>query len=391
MATFDDSVRASHAIEAVENYSRADAPLERTVPLLPHSLERMECHGDNDFWSHLFWAAGRNPNHIWGMRFEIRSSYLTEWVARVPGLFWTPGAKVLRERAEEFVESRSKVWTTYKPVGKSQKVAGGIGTLCLPPDTQGYRLATLSCGMNASSGIPVLLSPDQWDQAQQGMQAEGRHIDRAVGTWQKAGFGWAERFETIKGLPQGYLVVEQLRMGDHNGPVQFHPFSVMEYETEHSKLFDFVYITVDLGGENWRGEVETFFECYRTHNGRNGRYLTAANSGDHLWDADFATPKELRRASAAGRTQLDLLIARVQERLAGTDLIEGTLAKLGQVCDEVQDLAVYSAVIEIPSRNWRSDDALIDNISRFVGEVQKRPGKMEELILRIGDHYPELN
>lgn len=384
MTTFDDAVRAARAIEAVENYSRADAPLDRGPPLLAEPPAGDEgCGSDGLFWGMVSRHLNRDADGGWGRRFHITSSFLTGWIARVPGLFWSPVAKAQRARAEAFVESQSEARRTYTPVGKSGKVAGGIGTLRLPTDAHGYRLATLSCGINASSGIPVLVSPDLWDQATRGGPAEGRHIDFATGRWQQMGLGWSERFEAVKGIPQGYLVVERWHVADDHGPVQFHPFAVMEYETEHSLLYDFVYDTVDLGDENWRADVETFFESYRTRNGRNGRYLTAADSGDRLWEAEYGTPKDLRKQSQSGRTNLDLLTARLQERLAGRDVIESTMARLSAACAEVPDLTLYSHALDIQPAMWLRDARLADNVNAFVAEVQRRPGKMEELIHRL--------
>lgn len=394
MSALDAAARTARAIEAVENYSRADAPYGR-VPADPHEGQHAHqprekfCVTDDDFWTAVTEFRDQDADHGWRRRYRIYSSYLTGWVARVPGLFWTSGAVAQRALAEVFVESRSAEWLTFTPVGKSHKVAGGIGTLRLPPDSHGFHLATLTCGANASSGIPVLVSTELWDRAAQGGPAEGRHIESATGRWQQMGHGWSDRFEGIKGVPQGYLVIDHWDVGSGHGPVEFHPFSVMEYENEQSKLFDFVYATADLGDKNWRGGIEAFFENYRTRHGRSGHYLTAADTAEQLWEADFNSPKELRQKNKSGRTNLDLLTARIQERLAGRDVTESTMTRLGQVCDEVQDLLLYSDAIGIRRATWLSDGALAENINLFVAQVQRQPGKMEELIHRLDVAYPQ--
>lgn len=103
------------------------------------------------------------------------------------------------------MQYKSKTWHVFKPLGKSQMVSGGVGTLRFPPDEMGRRLVSLSAHHNASSGIPVLISSDVWDAHS---LAEGRVINIVTARWQSMGnSGWAGRFPSISGIPKGFLVV----------------------------------------------------------------------------------------------------------------------------------------------------------------------------------------
>ena len=390
MVTFQEAEKLALVIEALENYSVADAPLEKDMP------QRMDekmvgratdwHYSDDEFWRKLFWSRNHENHGGWGREHEISYCLMTEWVARVPGLFWTPQAKDLRQLASKHIESVSQSWITYSPPGKSDKVAGGVGTLRFPPDTHGNHLVTLTCGLNASSGIPALLSPDVWDQVRTNEGIEGRLLHSVTGRWEKMGPGWAERFETIRGLPQGYLIVNQIKssaISNTYGPVQFHPVSVMEYEAGSNKLFDFVYATADSGNRNWRRETELFFEKYRSERGRNGTYLTAADIGDPLWDAQYLSPLELRRNSQSGKPHLELLEARVRDRLLDQSCIEQSLKELGQVFDDPRELQTLSDEIGVPRTLWSANGSLADAAASFVAAIIKRPKKIEELIQRI--------
>jgi len=396
MVTFKDAEKLAQVIESLENYAVADSPLGEMTPVLQASKRdsigdnSRQVYRDSQFWDSIFRKREHGNSHGWGEEHLILECFLTEWVARVPGLFWMPHAMLLRERANENIESVSDTWVKYSPAGKTDKVSGGIGTLHFPPDERGYHLVTLTCSLNASTGIPALITDDVWQQLRGSHGAEGRHLTGISGRWERMGPGWAERFQTIKGIPQGYLIVNSIdrhSIANDYAPVQFHPCSVMEYEAGSSKLFDFVYATADSGDPEWRRGIEDFFESYRREHGRNGTYLTSADIGDPLWNATYQTPADLRKGSHIGRSQLELLEARIQERLNDQNCIEQTLNQLVQVCDEPHELQMLSDEIDVPRTQWSAAGSLADAAASFLAAVVKRPGKMEELVQRISIRY----
>lgn len=144
----------SRALEAAENYSlaevKAGAPMDRRG--------RKDFGDDGNFWQFVF------GNYLpFGTTVDFpQGAAVSEWVARVPGLFWTDAAEKLRADGERYVESREPGSKTLKPFGKSELVSGGVGTMRLPPSSRGDRLATIATSGNVSAGIPALITDEVW-------------------------------------------------------------------------------------------------------------------------------------------------------------------------------------------------------------------------------------
>ena len=391
MTTLLDAARSSLVLEAAENYAIADPPQyvdeaggAPNGPTTEHQTEEFE----RRFWQSVF----ADPERYWHTKFELYDCVLSEWVPRVPGLFWRPESEQLRKVSPEVIEQKTGTWVTFRPVGKSQKVMGGVGTLRFPTDAQGHRLVTVSSNLNASAGVTALLNDDVCQKLH--YVIEGKQLARFAGTWIPMGGEWAHRFASTRGIPRGYLLVSDpgdiTTTNDDVAPVRFHPFTIMEYESGNAKLFDFVYATVDSGDAAWRQNIEAFFDSYKNTNDRYGRYLTAADMVTPLWDAAYGSPSDLRRANGDSESQLSLLQARVRETISGTDTIEKTIAALGQVCVEKKDLRRYSDEINIPRSQWSSGGSLANATSQFIAKVVQREGKLEELIHRLTIDNPDL-
>src|ERR1700687_2989529 len=313
--TLPDLYRAARSLEAIENYGHADDPLLQDVKPTDEVLD-CDCTFDHDdkFWKSRLLESTRIKKGKCesSNAFNFFGFAVSEWVARVPGLFWTKRAEKLRMLGDQAIQYESPRWTTLHPPGKSAKVLGGIGTMKFPPNERGYHLVTLSAGHNASSGIPVLVSPEAWDAHD---ISEGCVINLAA-KWQPMAAEWAYRFPSIKGIPKGYLMVENASQIHcvlaREQPTQIHPFTVMEYSRGNSLLFDFVYATADTGDQAYRAKLESFFDSYKRDSGRYGRYLLSADIGNPLWDADYDDPASLRGDKGAV-AQLHLLAARVRE------------------------------------------------------------------------------
>jgi hypothetical protein len=394
MIQLSDLYRASRSLESIENYACSDDPLLQETES-PNDLSNGDAsvyyvYYDDDFWKSKLVESSRNvrPENQSNRSFSFSAFALSEWIARVPGLFWTEGAERLRLLGDQAIQYESPKWTTLHPHGKSAKVMGGVGTLKLPQNDRGYRLVSLSAGHNASSGIPALISPEVWEAHD---LAEGSVIDCAA-KWQPMASDWASRFPSIRGIPKGYLMVEQpqqvRRVIAHRQPTQIHPFTVMEYARGNSKLFDFVYATADTGDCNYRVELEEFFEFYKRDSGRYGRYLLSADVNNPLWDADYDDPAALRSNSGA-IAQLNLLEARVRNETFGSHSLDQILELLSANYDH-DSLKRLSDVVGLPRAHWFATGVPTATLASRLLDIARSRERIEVLIDAIALDYPNL-
>ncbi len=371
------AVTAARILETVENYARVE--IRRGVP--PAVTDSRFVSGDDDFWHRVL------QQEI-GFGTPIDFPYdvaISEWVARVPGLFWTPSAQALRDAGEKDVESQIGNNITLTPFGKSQVVGGGIGTLRLPPSPNGDRIATIVISGNVSAGIPALISDDVWNAArlQEGSVVE---LTKDV-VWQAMDASWAERFPSTRGIPRGYLRLDDpktVRPSNERAPTEIHPFSIMEYASNNIALFDFVYATARTSSPGYRQRVENFFGRYCQKYERNGRYLIDADIAQPMWESEFASPEQLKRDA-----QYHLLLRRIEESLSGKDTIEFALRVL---CNTDRDLLRrFSLDIGIPPALWFRDGSLAEESANLLEKVT--PDKLPLLldsISALNPHYLEV-
>lgn len=388
--TLTDLYRAARSLEAIENYARVDEPLlQETAYLDDRCNSETRIYFDDEFWKPKLVEENHNAKFENPDRsFEFFGFALSEWIARVPGLFWTKGADRLRFLGDEAIQYESHKWTTLHPQGKSAKVLGGIGTIKLPRNDQGYRLVTLSAGHNASSGIPALMSPRVWESHNLG---EGSSLHLSA-NWQPMASEWASRFPSIRGIPKGYLTVEepdQVRsVLAHRQPTQIHPFTVMEYSRGNSQLFDFVYATADTGDRNYRSELEQFFDFYKRDSGRYGRYLLTADITNPLWEADYDDPAALRGDRGAV-AQLNLLEARVRKETFGGHSLEQILEILSVHYDH-DSLQRLSDVVGLPKSHWFATGVPLATLATRILDLARTRERVEVLIDAIALDYPNV-
>ncbi len=375
-------------LETNENYIRADKPLRDNIREkcnIFNSEESIFLSGDKSFWTEVI----KNPDYFWGKKINFECASLSEWVARVPGLYWMPGAAELRRIAEQKVAYISNGWTVYKPIGKSKKVEGGIGTLRLPPSYDGLRLATLTMFNNASMGIPALISPDVWAKIGMNGPHEGCVLSGAA-VWQAMEEGWAKRFKSTRNIPRGYLIInnpDEVWILKYHAPTIIHPFTIMEYREGSKELFDYVYASSDTVDPKYRQDIMNFFDSYKIENNREGRYLLSCDMIDPLWDADYQSPDDLRRSDSPAGSQLAILEARVREQMLGKNIIEKVLEALGSVCTSNEDVKRISKEIGIQPSFWFQGGTLAKVCNQFLEEVYKKK-KVDELIENIAISYP---
>lgn len=370
---------AAHVGEALANYALADEPLTGRSYIARREAESNRSgdgfYDDGEFWSWLI--RGSSGAHQPSPTFHFHGVALSEWVARVPGLYWHPESAKLRKVRPAQIESQTSGWIQYTPDGKSQKVSGGVGTLRLPPAEDGFRLVSLPTSYNASSGVPALVSSDVWEHHGlcEGSVVEGR------ARWREMPQKWAVQFPVVKGLPRGCFILDELGSiyaGDSHAPIQVHPFSVMEYWDGTTRLHDFVYATADTSNALYRDELSSFFEKYRKANDRQGEYLTAADISSPMWNAVFANPEEMRTRKTA---QLRLIESRVREAANDESILDALLRKLSGLPD-VADLRRLSSSAGIEWRVWSAGGSLADEADRLV-DAASRSGKQLPLLQAV--------
>jgi len=321
-----EAYKATKIVESLENFTVArDNVIVKTNE---HEIDLRnplyQDHADQAFWDFMLKA----PESYWGKPFTLYDATLSDWIPRVPGLFFAKGSKAFRDTSKDYVALKSKKWTEFHPPGKSGKVLGGIGTFVLPQDSLGNRMMSVSHSCNSSTGIPVLISQDVWENK---LLKPGNTLHIYNAKWEKLSIEWSQRFPSIKGIPRGCLVLTDInqkinKQSENIYPLEFHPFTIMEYESHNSLLYDYVYITVDTLEENYRAKMEDFFESYRNKDGRNGKYLIQIDMNNPLFDAIYNTPQELLKQNQYGESQLKLITTRLKNTYFGkntiTDLID---------------------------------------------------------------------
>lgn len=324
----------AHIIETSDSYSRADDPIrqsgfapaqaEAAQPLQPDYLR------DDQFWEEVI----HNPAVARRKQFVFENVTISEWVARVPGLAWSEEAVRFRNSVEHV--ERMIGGYAYTPPVKSAHVMSGVGTLRLAPATDGSALVSLSVFGDAALGVPALISADVFDKIQVEGSLEGRVI-AGKARWMPMAETWAVNFPDVGRLPRGYLLLnqpDQVTVLERRARTLIYPFTVMQYESGASELFDYVYAGANTDEKDHRLELENFFKRYQTDIGANAEYLFNGDMIDQLWTARFLSPEHLRRADPGAESQLDLLEERVRERYMGKTDLEVLLSRMGEMLNE---------------------------------------------------------
>ena len=351
---------SAQTVEALGNYQDGDTalndrPQENVDRIADYDLKLDS--SDEAFWWRCLNVSRELED---GKNVYLYDAALSEWIPRVPGLFWTPASRKMREATKEQVQSHVNGWTTFTPEGKSMMVSGGVGTIRLPPDNSGYRLVSLSASFNASSGVPLLVSPEVWEKyrLREGCVVIGNaQLRRIPGSW-------AREFPTVKGIPKICLELrdpEFFHVTHRTAPVLVHPFSIMEYWDKNAQLIDFVYASGETSDRDFHRRFATFFEAYRKEYGREGVYLTSADVSQPMWRATFSSPGDMRGKDA----QVRLIEARAEGNVRNDKLIRQLMEQLGAV-PSTDDLKRLSNDADIPWRRWFRGGSIPEEVAHLI-------------------------
>lgn len=353
--SFTQAAKMSTLIQTVSNYSIADDISFQPPPASPQNARPF--HYDERFWADFI----HDPGAFWDKKIDLTNFILSDWIARIPGLYWLQGYRGLHPVLESSdVEYRSSLGNrvVYRPAIKSAHVMNGIGTFILPPDDDGKRIMSISSDSTPTSGVPVLVFPEVLE-AYDLKPGDALSIKSAY--WRKMSLEWQNKFDAVSQIQRGYLVVsnpDQVEKISSGRPVEIHPFSIMEYHSNGALLYDYVYCTTDTGVKNYRKEVEKFFKEYSQRNDRYGRYLIAADATAPLFEADYNTPAELRRLEPGGKAQLDLLVARMRDSFYhNSETIESIMGKIPLFYPTAREINALAVQAGVSPSELRSDTA----------------------------------
>lgn len=374
-------VKGTKIIEIIENYSLA-ADISSIIYQNDDENNNSYFYQDEHFWESVI----KKPESYWGKKVNLYDFVVSNWIARIPGLYWSSTSKIMRRHKQEDIAFESNEWIEFEPIGKSKKVMGGVGTLLLPPTDDGKVLLSASAACNASTGVPLLFYPDILDKLKI-KQGDCLIIQNA--RWQPMDFYWASKFASTKDIPRGYIVIdsiEKVHIRERNMPIVYHPFSLMEYEYKNGLLYDFVYVTADSKVENIEAKMEDFFKYYSKKNGRNGEYLLNPNMVNPIFEARYNSPIELTHASE--KAKLNLLYERIRDVFFKEQHIEELIVKLPQYYQSSNAIKTLTKNIGLNISHLVEDSAASMSAQLINKCLEK--GITEILIDRILMEYPQI-
>ncbi len=369
-------------IETVENYSLIDEKNSSSRNLKTYVETDQEFYEDEKFWQKVFTIS--EPYCM--SKVNLYNFVVSDWVARIPGLYWTDSSKKIRQHTNADIALKSQNWVEFYPPGKSKKVMGGVGTILLPPTEDGKRLMSVSAGCNASAGIPVLFSPEVIDHFK---IKPGYVVSIVNAKWQPMDTKWSTNFSNTKDLPKGYLVIDQInkiRVTKGDYPVIYHPFSLMEYEHQDTQLYDFVYLTVDSKVDDVDRKVERFFHEYAQKDGRNGEYLLNPNIVRPIFESRYLCPADLRHPSE--KAKLNLLYERIRKSHFNGRGIEELVIKLPQFYQSATSIRTLAKNAGF-NISLLVDDSAVSMSAQLINSCIEK-GLIENLIDRMNYDYPQI-
>jgi len=373
--------KATKIVETIENYSIAES--NKFTYSVPTNINGDDWfYEDEQFWREVI----TNPERYWNKKVNLYAFTISDWVARIPGLYWANYSADLRKHSENEIAKQSKQWIEFYPPGKSKKVLGGIGTILLPPNDEGKRLLSISSSCNASLGIPVLIFPDVFDSLN---LKQGDAISIKNARWQPLDVSWSKRFASTQGIPRGCLIIDspdKIEINQRDVPVAYHPFSIMEYQKGDSLLFDFVYLTVDSKLDNVRKEIEEFFKYYASKENRHGKYLLNPNMVQPIFETQYNSPLEMQQPSEKAKIEL------LYKRIRNVSFKRTTLDKLIEILPHYYD---SSMAVRRLAKNVGVSQAIFqeDNAASMSAQLINYcsdENKIEELADRMIVEYPSI-
>ena len=148
-------------------------------------------------------------------RVTLEHFHLFEWFPLAPGKYHTPKARNYREAAQQQMELAPDGQTYFNPLGKSQMIQGGIGSVRLRPrtlaDEAHYFMTASSTGV-CHTGFPVLVPRRFYAPLKMRMLKEGAVPVTLSGEMRYIPQETATFFGQRRELPLLYLHVDELQI-----------------------------------------------------------------------------------------------------------------------------------------------------------------------------------
>jgi len=372
--------KGAKIIETIENYSFAQETTSQSV--VDDANTTYWFYNDKEFWKSII----AEPTKYWGQKINLFNFVVSDWIARVPGLYWSSSSELVRQHRQEEIAMQSKQWLEFYPPGKSKKVMGGVGTLLLPPTDDGKRLMSISAGCNASVGIPILFFPEVIDMLK---IRQGDCVVIREAKWQPMDTHWASKFASTKDIPRGYLLIDsidKIEVYKKDCPIEYHPFSLMEYEHQDSVFYDFVYVTADSKVLDVDSKIQSFFENYAKKDERFGEYLLNPNLVKPIFESRYFCPLELTHASE--KAKLNLLYERIRGAHFKGVSVEQLIIKLPQFYQSSMSIRTLAKNIGLNISLFVEDSAVSMSSQLINNCIEKT--MIESLIDRVAMDYPQI-
>ncbi|MBO0950614.1 hypothetical protein [Fibrella forsythiae] len=365
--SFFDAYKATHIIETLENYAISDRIDDLSVSSL--TLPERTVQDEYDFWKMVL----ADNTKLFDVPFSLADFIISEWVPRVPGLIHSLMESTFSYKFDKFSYLN---WDDHYPSSESGELLGGVGTNMLPP-INGRRIVSVGKRGMVSYAIPLLIGDTIWHKLN---LEPGHRIRLKRVRWQRMTQEWTQRFESIKGIPRAYLLVEdesQIEITAKREQPSYQPYTLIEYEREGLILYD--YLIRDVPPEKSWDQIGDEFETRRVKHYSNGRFLLNPDPANPLFNDAYDSPEQLRRAEVGSRYHLELIKERIRDTYFRGKRAEEILQLLAQVYSDTPSINRIATYLRFPVTTFAGNRPA-DQISQFMNWCLNTPGKMEELI-----------
>lgn len=374
--TFDAFV-GTRVLETLDNYARSYRQEIISGNAKPEARHAFSSSGS--FWNEVL----SQPGSYYETVISLVDFSLTHWVPRVPGFFWTEDGKLLRKLGSGMPRRVGNKWMHYAPMSKSMHVMGGIGTLQFAPEDGFRMLCLVDENRNASAGIPVLIKEEIYGQLS---VEEGMVVNIKDARWVSMKETWALRFPFTRGIPRACVLVDDVKQVEASAdtePVEFHPFTIMQYNDGDGFFYDYVFCTGLTLNAYQTNEIIDFFEEYRREYGHNGEYLVAADPLGTLFKSSYASPRELLQNEVSGKTMLEMLELRVKSTYYNKSSLDSIIKKLTTLYIRSDDIRRLAVLLGLPTGSLRDGSTgIMINQLVLLCEKQQLLEKLVELAVR---------